>query len=286
MSEKKRMPRDGFFNSTTNPFSIERRRVDSPWSMRGYHFHDSVEIYYLVSGTRYYFIKDKTFRVNAGEVVSVCPYDIHATAETEHSAYERILLMIKKEFISKEAQALGIDADAFFSLESRVVELSAKEKLRVQMLFETMLDEYEKSEQSEAVIRAALLGLILLLMKKQGRAEDTPSQMREGALLVSRVSGYIGDNFGQNLTLDALSARFFVRPSYLSRTFSRITGMTLTEHISAVRIKEAQNLLLSTELSVAAISERVGFSSATHFERVFKKITRMRPLEFKKSKKE
>ena len=47
-------------------FRIERVSTNTPIPGRTHHYHDSYEIYYLYSGDRYYFIKDKTYHVKRG----------------------------------------------------------------------------------------------------------------------------------------------------------------------------------------------------------------------------
>ncbi len=282
MQEKRKMPREGFFHSQEKVFEIERKRVDTPWSMRKYHYHDAVELYYLVSGSRYYFIKDKTYRVRPGELVTVCPYDIHATAATEQGAYERVLITFKKEYLAQLSDAFGADIFAPVSEESRVVALSRAEQRWLEATLDALIEAYSSTDAlSEAFVKSALVGILILLGKKSARVDDELLKMPAGAMLVSRVSGYISANFAQKISLRSIAAEFFVSPSYLSRTFSRITGVTITEHINAVRIKESERLLLTGGATVSVIAESVGFSSQTHFERVFKSVTHTRPLDFR-----
>ncbi len=282
MQEQRRMPREGFFHSLDEMFKIDRNRVDKPWSMRKYHYHDAVELYYLVSGSRYYFVKDKTYRVRAGELVTICPYDIHATAATEQGAYERVLITFKKEYLAQLPDAFGADILSPISEKSRVVVLTRGEQRWLEATLDALAEADSSTDAcSEAFVKSALVGILILLGKKSERADDEILKMPAGAMLVSRVSGYISANFAEKISLRTVAAEFFVSPSYLSRTFSRITGMTITEHINAVRIKEAERLLLTSDATVSAIAERVGFSSQTHFERVFKSVTHTRPLDFR-----
>jgi len=43
------------------------------------HYHDNYEIYYLLSGKRQYFINDKIYRIEKGDVIIIKPYEIHRT---------------------------------------------------------------------------------------------------------------------------------------------------------------------------------------------------------------
>ena len=280
-----KIPADGFMQHIKPPFEIERCKVSTPWSMQNYHYHDCVELYYLYSGSRHYFINDKVHKVVAGELVTVCPYDIHATAASEDREYERVLISFDRDFFGGLGEGYAAELSAFLSKGSRVIRFTPKERAWVEGMLDYLTDRgREFNTGTDLFVKNALACILLLLNKKAPREEDVPTKMSDGALLVSRVSGFVNKNFSERLTLSMLAEEFFVSQSYLSRLFGRITGTTLTEYISAVRIKEAKRLLSSTSLSVAEIAERIGFSSLTHFERVFKKIVRMTPLDFRRNK--
>ena len=285
MAIERRIPGDGFLHRMDVPLQIERVKVSTPWSMQNYHYHDYIELYYLYSGSRHYFINDKVHKVVAGELVTVCPYDIHATAASEEREYERVLISFGRDFFDSFGDGYASELFAFLTEGSRVIRFTPKERAWIEGMLDYITDKGREFDMgADLFIKNSLACILLLLNKKTAREEDVPAKMSDGALLVSRVSGYVNKNFAEQLTLSALSERFFVSPSYLSRLFGRITGTTLTEYINAVRIKEAKGLISSTTLSVAQVAERTGFSSLTHFERVFKKIARMTPIDFRKNK--
>lgn len=267
-------------------FEIERKKVSVAWSMQKYHYHGFVEIYYLLGGARYYFIEDKTYYIKEGDLVTVCPYDMHATGVADKAPYERVLISFSREYLDFLPKELfGGDIFAFLEGGSRVVEFTPKEKREVEFLLEEMLDEYlQKREDSEAFLKNSLVRLLLILNRKSEKNErEIKGKMSESARLVANVCGAVNQRFAENISLSALAAEFFVSTSYLSRSFSRVTGTPFTEYLNAVRVKEAQKLLLSTDMSVAEIAEAVGYSGTTHFDRMFKRVAKMKPLDFRKS---
>ena len=58
MSEMHMVSDNRVSNYFQEPFSMSRTSVSMPFSMKSYHYHNQFEIYYLISGERYYFIKD------------------------------------------------------------------------------------------------------------------------------------------------------------------------------------------------------------------------------------
>ena len=70
--------------------------------------------------------------------------------------------------------------------------------------------------------------------------------------------------------------------SYFSKKFKEQTGEKYIDVLTDIRIREAQRLLGTTDISVAEIVEAVGYCDDKHFRRLFHKVTGMNPLEYRK----
>ena len=73
----------------------------------------------------------------------------------------------------------------------------------------------------------------------------------------------------------------FISRTHLAARFKQITGMTLTDFILSEKTEEAKRLLISTDKSLLAIGEYLGFSSQSHFTKVFKKYSGKTPSEYR-----
>ena len=63
--------------------------------------------------------------------------------------------------------------------------------------------------------------------------------------------------------------------------FKKQTGMNLSDFIKLKKIQEAEELLYETDKSLVAISDHLGFSSQSHFCRVFKELKGVTPSEYR-----
>ena len=102
---------------------------------------------------------------------------------------------------------------------------------------------------------------------------------------VEQVCAYLAANYRQKFSLTEVAARFYLSPYYLSRLFRRVTGQSIVDYLNNRRIESAQKLLETTELSISAIAEQTGFASAAHFRRVFREVTDISPLQYRKKQK-
>lgn len=69
---------------------------------------------------------------------------------------------------------------------------------------------------------------------------------------------------------------------YLASKFKAETGETLTDFILKEKTEEAKRLLRYTDKTATMIGAYLGFSSQSHFSRVFKKYTGLTPAEYRK----
>ncbi|HAX50535.1 MAG TPA: DNA-binding response regulator, partial [Lachnospiraceae bacterium] len=71
-------------------------------------------------------------------------------------------------------------------------------------------------------------------------------------------------------------------PTYFSSLFKKETGTTFMEYLLEIRLNKAKELLKETNLSVAAICERVGYTDLKHFQKIFKREMEVSPNQYRK----
>ncbi|UQZ82426.1 Bifunctional transcriptional activator/DNA repair enzyme AdaA [Paenibacillus konkukensis] len=273
------------FNNAEGTFSISYRKALSH-HMPASHFHSTYEIYYLLSGEREFFIKDRTMVMKEGDVIIISPNILHRTTNAETPAHERLIVNIHE---SDMRLANGSHTDILqplFEQEYIVVQCSLQDRIAVEALAARIMQEIrDRKPGFEMYALTLVLQLLVICCRhvKQNSMEppESPSPMHER---ISEVVRYINNHYMQELSLHLLAEQFYVSPYYLSRFFKEATGFTFVEYLNSVRIKEAKKLLEQSSMKVSLISKKVGFGSVTHFGRVFKSITGYAPLYYRKAK--
>ncbi len=114
------------------------------------------------------------------------------------------------------------------------------------------------------------------------RAESKQSGFENTA--VRKVIRMIERNYDKLLTLDDASAAAALSPKYVSRIFKKETRQSYTEFRIRMRIGQAKRLLESSALTVGEIAERVGYANTGSFAKIFKKISKLTPTEYREQK--
>jgi YesN/AraC family two-component response regulator len=265
------------------PFYIHQIKRTFAYDMPMNHSHLSYELYYMLAGDRYYFIEDRTYHVQQGDMILIEPHQLHRTINATSESHERVLINFRYSFIEDMLAQLDYNPLPMFGAH-RLLKLDIKEQSQVEAIMLKLLKERKQEETGfEGYTKLLLLELLLLLLRHTRQTATKQAEYPNSLhRKVSDIVKYINMQYDQPLSLTQLAGQFHMSPYYLSRIYKEVTGFTLVEYVNQVRIKEAQRLLLTTAHNVTAITEMVGFDSSTHFGRVFKAVAGISPLQYRK----
>lgn len=99
--------------------------------------------------------------------------------------------------------------------------------------------------------------------------------------MMIRIMNFIQNNY-MNVTLDILAEEFHFTKPYMSKYISINAGKTFSEIVRDIRMKKACELLKSSRMSVETVAARVGYPSAEHFNRLFRKKYGVTPMQYRK----
>jgi AraC-like DNA-binding protein len=267
----------------SRPVQVEFDRRSMYYTMTANHFHSEYELYYLFTGERYYFIKDRTYTILAGDLVMIDSEEVHKTANRNIPIHERLVLYYQPAFFAAlpaEERELLLSV---FKRDNPVLRLNLQERLMVEELLLDLLEELLEKPPGYS-LRVEQIGVELLLftarilLKKEAVAAEVPSPAQ---LKMTEIIRHINTHYSEPLDLDGLSARFFISKSHLSRTFKEFTGFGFSEYLILTRIKEAQQMLRGSTKSITEIAAAAGFDNFSHFGKTFKKAAGMSPRQYR-----
>ena len=99
---------------------------------------------------------------------------------------------------------------------------------------------------------------------------------------IPRMLAFIEKNYEQDLRLEDMAEEFNFNYHYLSAYFHQHMKEGFSDYLNGIRTAKACDLLENTDLSIAQISEKVGYSEHSYFCRVFKKVTGKTPSVYRR----
>ncbi len=97
------------------------------------------------------------------------------------------------------------------------------------------------------------------------------------------ISQYIELHYMENLYLDHMAEVLDTSSKYFSNYFKKTFGVNYVEYLNKVRLAHAREYLRNTELSIAEIGEKTGYSNSSTFTATFKKYCGVSPSEYRKA---
>lgn len=129
-----------------------------------------------------------------------------------------------------------------------------------------------------------------MLQEKYQLAANQVKNMKNGLpgedlQLISKFTNLVYDQMRDvDINIDVLALEMCMSKSTLRKRISDITGDSLNNYITKIRVDYAQQLLKrSVDLSVGEIALRCGFSDQAYFSRIFKQFTGISPLQYRKN---
>lgn len=98
---------------------------------------------------------------------------------------------------------------------------------------------------------------------------------------VERAVATMHENLSEPITIDDMARSAMFSKFHFTRIFQRVTGVSPGRFLSALRLRQAQRLLVSTSLNVADISQQVGYSSVGTFSSRFSRSVGMSPTAYR-----
>ncbi|HEX7735492.1 MAG TPA: AraC family transcriptional regulator [Ktedonobacteraceae bacterium] len=98
---------------------------------------------------------------------------------------------------------------------------------------------------------------------------------------ICRVHDYIHDHMEQGISLADMASTLGVSISYFTRLFKEATGLSPHQYVIQCRVEFAKHLLLGSQMSIAEVALRAGFSDQSHLYRHLKRCMGITPKDLR-----
>lgn len=252
-------------------------KIDDPKGMSCAHYHDDYEIYFLVNGSRKYFLSTKICTVQPNQVVLIKPNEPHQVTVNLNIPYERYVIYISPKLLSticKENPSLKKNYETeLFCLPEDIFNQAINLVLRIN-------DEINRKDiHSPDAIKNIISELLILI----SRNDDTSNHIvNKSDIRLQSSINYILEHFDEQITLDDCAKIACMPPTRFSTFFHKSTALTFKEFLNKIRIDKACELLKTSTDGIAEIAQKVGFTTESYFGSVFKTIKKVSPSNYRK----
>ncbi|MBO5354456.1 MAG: helix-turn-helix transcriptional regulator [Clostridia bacterium] len=248
-----------------SPIRFRTSRENSPFSL---HWHEHLELHYIIEGELTVRCENETVTVSKNSFLIVNSNELH---EGLGGSGTRFYMLIPPTFFENKSIILKrVVKDAYLS------DLAQK-----------MICEYENQDDFTNFAMQGYAHLMLVHLCRHyvyesfdKRAWNSYSQRIVG---LNKAVKYIHDNYQSDISLEELSRISNFNKYYFCNIFKSFTGESFKEYQNRIRIQKATELLCATDMSVTEIAFLCGFNDSNYFARAFKKFTDQTPRELRKN---
>ncbi len=273
--------------------------------MRSRHVHETIELHFIIEGQRLMFVDRETYRLSPHSAIVVNHNLIHktSTAPGFPPDHHNFILQLDRSRFDQILRVAGLRGfDDFGDRFNGVATFNDSEWrliLAVISEFKAMCEEDKMGaavsmEDAHAFLYLQALELASIFAKARRRLLHAELEANQKVVpetvvktgvhqKVHEVALYLQTHIHESVSLEELAQRFFMSRSYLTRSFRNVTGFSVVEYMTYIRIQKAQQLLRESDHSITEIADLCGFGNITYFEKVFKTTTGHTPVQYRKT---
>jgi AraC family transcriptional regulator of adaptative response / methylphosphotriester-DNA alkyltransferase methyltransferase len=108
-----------------------------------------------------------------------------------------------------------------------------------------------------------------------------PSTIRLRSSLLEEANAIVERDYASDLSLDDIARRVASSRRQLQRAYAEIGGTTFRDHLTAVRMERAAELLATRMFTVREVAHRVGYRQPAQFAKAFRRHRGVSPSDFR-----
>lgn len=138
------------------------------------------------------------------------------------------------------------------------------------------------------VIRLESKALEMLAAQIEQYADDLKMSKNQSVIRkqeidkIVEVTQRITDDLSVTYTVQELADKIGININKLQEGFKYLYNDTVNNYIQGIRLEKAKDLLINTDLSIGAITERIGLTNPSYFSKVFKEKYKITPNQYRK----
>lgn len=257
---------------------------DSRAQKLDYHYHEFDKVILLLSGKVTYVVEGKSYFLKPGDILLVQHNMIHLPEIDPSEPYERIVLWLGEDYLEQHKRNGESLSDCFELTHERSFHLLRCDN-EMRKKYIALFQSLEEALQEDAFGQSLLADtyfLQLLIHLNRDIREDRTAELTETYRFdpkIEEIMRFVESNPSEDLSVEAISKRFFLSRYYLMHRFKEISGYTLHQYVNQKRIQYAGDLL-KKGTAVMKAAEMAGFREYSTFLRAFQNTYHMSPREF------
>ena len=231
----------GYLNTRFKMFHLR----DSDRKDFSYHYHDFHKILILLNGDITYCIEGRSYELLPNDIVLVSSGEVHRPIINSDGIYERIIIYVSPDFLSNyetPENDLGLCIRRAAAEQSHVLRFQNTRSGKLDSAIRALDSSLNDADYANSLHRELLFLEFMIQLNRAALHNgitfigNSPSDEKIVAVL-----DYLNGHLTEDISIDSLSARFFLSRSYLMHAFKDQTGYTIGNYQAPSSGKETDS---------------------------------------------
>lgn len=272
-----------------NPFMSVRVFHTSSINRDGgsrWHYHKEIEILVIQDGRLDITVEDTGYSLKGGDVLIIGAKELHRDFYYKEQGVSYTVFQFDIEQYLENStlpyyRAISMPGFPLHRL-NYIFQESPEAARAVGEAVESIFREaQEKRDGYEMAVSLQIKGIVLALLR-----HDTRKLIRlkdQGEInRLKPVLDYIEEHLGDKIQVEEACRIANVSYFYFVKYFKKVMGMSFLEYVNFKKIKKAERILLTKDMSVSQVAESIGMPNMAHFYKMFRKHNQCSPSEYRK----
>lgn len=252
------------------------------------HWHEELEMLYIIEGSMLLQIDLQSFIVNKGDIIIIPPNLIHGASRCDNSPCKFYAIVFHPNLISSIINDTIQQnyLDPYFIKSNKkflYINKSSGEYDKTSHYITAIIEAYySKAFGFELLIKAYILQMFYNIIQfhsienNELKKEDLLTTFR-----IKKILAFLEDNYQSPFSLSDWALSISLSKEQFCRIFKKHFNNTPIEYLINYRISKAVDLLIQSELPIIDIAFETGFESANYFTITFKNKMHTTPKEYR-----
>ncbi|MBM7456618.1 AraC family transcriptional activator of pobA [Oceanisphaera litoralis] len=259
--------------------SIAQRSSLHDWEIKPHRHSDLYQLLYVQQGQAELYIEGETRVVEGGVLQWVSPLCVHGFRFSRD--VRGAVLTLATPLVSRFEQAMNMPL-AFGSASLSLP--IAEDKAFLDFVFSSLAREYGHHGTGRELALESWITLLLTWLQRRSIELDTFSELRsKGHVYFARFSGLVERHYHEQWSVQKYAANLGISVVRLNCLCQQLGKQTALQFIHQRLLLEAKRNLIYTSMTIARVSDSLGFSEPAYFSRFFRRLTGRSPNEFRQA---
>ncbi|GKU80129.1 AraC family transcriptional regulator [Paenibacillus sp. L3-i20] len=260
------------------------RTVRDGLGFSNWHYHKQLELLLILEGELDVYLEEETYQMKAGDLIILGASELHRDRSTSRLDYIVLQFDLEQFFDHSSIPYIRYFTESHVPLSKANYIFQENNSIKAQTAkcIQEILKETNRKDTGYELAVSILIKQILLHLLRGDTRKVLVEQDNFDKARLKPVLDYIENHLAERIAVEEVCKIANMSYYYFVKYFKKTIGLSFTEYVNYRKVKWAERLLLTKDLSISEVGERIGMPNMAHFYKMFKKYNDCSPKQFQR----